>query len=81
MPHPPEVTSFYRHLVGFLAVELAVLVVAYARDDIAGWAWALLLGSGLALAAHAAVAFRPPTGPDGRGTPVERNPPTRPSSC
>ena len=50
---------FYRHLVGSLAAEVAIPVVAAATGSIAAWVWAILVFTCLALAAHASVVFAP----------------------
>jgi hypothetical protein len=65
--------GFYRHLVGSLASEIAMLVVAAATGSIAAWVGTVLFATCLALAAHAAVTFGP--SPPTVTPPQNRRPP------
>jgi hypothetical protein len=51
--------SFYPHLIGSLAIQVGVIVLAAASGSMAGWAWVVLLLLCLALATHAAITFAP----------------------
>jgi hypothetical protein len=55
------VRRFYGHLVAFLSVQTAVLVVALATGSVAGWCAAVLLAGALGVGAHAATVLRPRT--------------------
>jgi hypothetical protein len=55
----PALARFYLHLVAATSVQLAVLVPALAVGAVGLWPAALLLATGLGLAAHGAATLGP----------------------